>query len=131
MRLRAVPSRLATGAFILHSGIEKLGADADRATHLHAMATAAYPNLKNLPADRFVRLLALAEIVVGAALLVPMVGDRLAGAALSAFSGALLVLYWRTPALRRPGSVWPTQAGLAVSKDVWMLGIGLGLLVGG
>jgi len=30
----------------------------------------------------------------------------------------------------KPGSVWPTQAGTAVSKDVWMLGIGLGLLAG-
>jgi len=26
--------------------------------------------------------------------------------------------------------VWSTQAGTAVSKDVWMLGIGLGLLAG-
>jgi hypothetical protein len=24
--------------------------------------------------------------------------------------------------------VWPTQTGIAVSKDIWMLGIGLGLL---
>jgi len=24
--------------------------------------------------------------------------------------------------------VWPTQAGVGVSKDVWMLGIGLSLL---
>jgi hypothetical protein len=37
-------------------------------------------------------------------------------------------MYLRTPALHRPGSVWPTPAGIAVSKDVWMLGIGVGLL---
>lgn len=36
----------------------------------------------------------------------------------------------RPPALHKPGSVWPTQAGTAVSKDVWMLGIGLGLMAG-
>jgi hypothetical protein len=38
-------------------------------------------------------------------------------------------MYLRTPALHKPGSIWPTQAGTGVSKDIWMLGIGLGLLV--
>jgi hypothetical protein len=47
---------------------------------------------------------------------------------LTAFSGALLAMYWRTPTMRKPGSIWPTQAGTAISKDVWMLGIGVGLL---
>ena len=50
------------------------------------------------------------------------------GAALTAFSGSLVALYLRTPALHKPGSVWPTPNGIGVSKDVWMLGIGLGLL---
>ena len=52
----------------------------------------------------------------------------LAGATLSAFAGALTTMYLRTPAMHKPQSVWPTPAGIAVSKDVWMLGIGLGLL---
>jgi uncharacterized membrane protein YkgB len=30
--------------------------------------------------------------------------------------------------MRKPGSIWPSQAGVAVSKDIWMLGIGLGLV---
>jgi hypothetical protein len=30
--------------------------------------------------------------------------------------------------LRKPGSIWPSQQGMAISKDSWMLGIGLGLL---
>ena len=34
------------------------------------------------------------------------------------------------PALHKPGSAWPTQPGTGVSKDVWMLGIGLGLVAG-
>lgn len=131
MRIRAVPPRLATGAYILHAGMEKLRATPERAVAVHGMAAGAYPALQAVPPARFVRMLALGEIVVGAALLLPVVGDRLAGAALTAFSGALGLLYWRTPALRRSGSIWPTEAGLAVSKDVWMLGIGLGLLVGG
>jgi hypothetical protein len=25
-------------------------------------------------------------------------------------------------------SIWPTRAGTALSKDVWMLGIGVGLM---
>jgi uncharacterized membrane protein YkgB len=40
-------------------------------------------------------------------------------------------MYARTPAMRKPGSIWPSQAGVAVSKDVWMLGIGLGLVADG
>ena len=131
MRLRAIPPRLPGGAYVLHAGVEKLGTDPDRAKALHAMAAGAYPSLQGLRPERFVRLLALAEIAVGACLLIPMVGSRLAGVALSAFSAALVVLYWRTPAFRRPGSVWPTQAGIAVSKDIWMLAIGLELLLDG
>lgn len=131
MRFRTIPPRLATGAYILHSGIEKLSADTDRAHALHKMAAGAYPNLKDLPPQRLVRLLAVAEILIGACLLAPVVGDRLAGLALTSFSGALVLLYWRTPAVRRPGSVWPTPAGMAISKDIWMLGIGLGLVIGG
>ena len=59
-----------------------------------------------------------------------MIPGVLAGAALTGFSGALLGMYARTPALRKPGSIWPSQAGTGVSKDVWMLGIGLGLVAG-
>jgi hypothetical protein len=76
-------------------------------------------------------MLSAAEIGIGAALLTPFIGSRLAGAALTAFSGGLLGMYLRTPALHEPGSVWPTRAGIAISKDVWMLGIGLGLVAEG
>jgi hypothetical protein len=40
-------------------------------------------------------------------------------------------MYARTPALRNPGSIWPSHAGIGISKDVWMLGIGIGLVVDG
>jgi hypothetical protein len=92
------------------------------------MASGAFPFLAKVPPATFLKALASAEIGTGAALLLPLVGNKLAGAALTAFSGSLLTMYLRTPALHEPGSVWPTQAGTAVSKDVWMLGIGLGLL---
>ena len=61
-------------------------------------------------------------------LLAPVVPNALAGAALSTFAGGLVTMYLRTPALHKPHRVWPTPAGIGVSKDVWMLAIGLGLL---
>jgi uncharacterized membrane protein YphA (DoxX/SURF4 family) len=126
--LRRVPERLATGAFILHAGLSKWKGSEQQATGVHGMASAAFPPLGVIPPTRFLRLLAAGEIATGAALLNPMLPDALAGAVLTGFSGALLAMYWRTPTLRKPGSIWPTQAGTAVSKDVWMLGIGVGLL---
>ena len=55
----------------------------------------------------------------------------LAGAALTGFSGGLLGLYLKTPGMRKPGSLAPTQDGLTIAKDVWLLGIGIGLLTRG
>jgi hypothetical protein len=123
------PPRLATGAYILHSGLQKRDADEETAKGLHGMAVQAYPVLEHMPPDRFVRLLSAAEIATGGALLLPLVPSALAGAALTAFSGALVGLYARSPGMREPGSPWPTERGVALSKDSWMLGIGLGLLV--
>jgi hypothetical protein len=130
LRARDVPGRIATGAYILHTGLEKWRADEARAKGVHKVAADAFPVLENIPPEKFIRLLAAGEIAVGTALLVPVVPSALAGAALTGFSGSLLAMYLRTPALHKPGSVWPTQAGTAVSKDVWMLGIGLGLMAG-
>ena len=129
VKLRQVPPRLATGAYILHTGLEKRDGNEQRAAALHAMACGAYPFLKAIPPRRFLRLLSIAEMAVGTALLAPFVPTALAGAALTGFSGALVLMYLRTPALHKPGSVWPTPAGIAVSKDMWMLGVGVGLLV--
>jgi hypothetical protein len=125
---RDVPGRFVTGAFILHSGIDKWSGPPEVAGAIHGMASGAYPFLGSIPAEKFLKLLAAGEIATGGALLVPFVSNKVAGAALTAFAGSLLGLYWRTPGMRKPGSVWPTQNGIAVSKDVWMLGIGLGLL---
>jgi uncharacterized membrane protein YphA (DoxX/SURF4 family) len=128
LKPRHLPTRVATGAFILHSGLEKWGGGAEQAAGVHGMASGAYPFLKGVPPQRFLKLLSAGEIAVGSLLLAPFVPALVAGAALTAFSGGLLGLYLRTPGLHKPGSVWPTQNGTGVSKDVWMLGIGLGLL---
>jgi uncharacterized membrane protein YphA (DoxX/SURF4 family) len=128
---RDLPLRVATGAFILHTGLEKWRGSEEQANGVHGMAAGAYPFLRPVPPKRFLKLLAAGEIVTGGLLLAPPVTNALAGTALTGFSGALLTMYARTPALRKPGSIWPTQAGIAVSKDIWMLGIGLSLLADG
>jgi hypothetical protein len=128
VKARHVPGRLASGAFILHSGLEKWKGSEQQAIGMHGMASGAYPFLKDIPPKRFLRMLSIAEISLGAALLTPAIPAALAGGALTAFAGGLLTMYWRTPGMRKPGSVWPTREGLTISKDVWMLGIGVGLL---
>jgi uncharacterized membrane protein YphA (DoxX/SURF4 family) len=122
-----VPPRLSTGAYILHSGLEKWGAGEETANGVHGMAAGAYPFLAKVPPTTFLKALAASEIALGAALLTPFAPRRLTGLGLTAFAGGLLGMYWRTPALHKPGSPWPTQAGIGISKDVWMAGIGLGL----
>ena len=131
MQLRNVPTRLATGAFILHSGLEKWKGGPEQAAGLQQVAAGAFPEVERVSPPTFLKALAAAEIATGAALLAPTVSPIRAGAALTAFSGGLMTMYARTPALRRPGSIWPSEQGLGVSKDVWMLGIGISLVMGG
>ncbi|MGO9178416.1 MAG: hypothetical protein ACLQHS_03940 [Candidatus Limnocylindrales bacterium] len=123
-----IPVRLVTGAYIAHSGLDKWRGSAEQAQGLHTMAANAFPVLRPIPPRRFLRLLAAGEIVTGTLLLAPLISNGVAGTALTVFSGALLAMYARTPTMRKPGSIWPSRTGIAVSKDVWMFGIGLGLL---
>lgn len=128
-KLRQVPVRVATGAFILNTGFTKLDADDETAKSLHGMASNVYPFLSDLEPSQFTKALAVTEIGLGAALLVPMISSRLAGVGLGAFAGGLLGLYLKTPGLRREGSLRPTQAGTAIAKDIWMLGIAMSLVL--
>jgi hypothetical protein len=129
MKLRHLPPRLATGAFILNSGLNKRNADPGTAAGIHGMASGSYPFLGKLQPDQFTKLLSAGEMALGAALLLPVVPTGLAGAGLVAFSGGLVGLYLRTPGMRKEGSIWPTPEGIGISKDVWMLGIGLGFVL--
>jgi uncharacterized membrane protein YphA (DoxX/SURF4 family) len=126
---RHVPQRVATGAFILNSGIGKWSADEETAKQLHGFATGTYPFLAKLKPEDFVKLLAGTEIALGTALLLPFVPTLVAGAGLTAFSGGLLGLYARTPGLRKDGTPFPTRDGIPLAKDIWMAGIGLGLVI--
>jgi hypothetical protein len=51
------------------------------------------------------------------------------GLGLTGFSAGLLGLYLRTPGLRREGSLRPTEQGLGIAKDVWLLAIGAAFVV--
>jgi uncharacterized membrane protein YphA (DoxX/SURF4 family) len=127
-KLRRAPLRLATGAYLLNSGVGKLNADDETAKSLHGMASGTYPVLGKLEPKVFARTLAVGEIAVGTTLLLPIVPPFIAGAALAGFSGALLNMYWHTPGMHYEGSLRLTPQGTAISKDVWMLGIGLALM---
>ena len=129
--LSEIGPRISAGAFILNSGLGKRGADEGTAAGLHGFASGTYPFLKDVDAKTFVKALSYAEIGVGAALLTPFVPTALAGALLTGFSGGLVGLYLNTPGMRKPGSLAPTPEGLSVAKDVWLLGIGVGLLTRG
>ena len=131
MKLSHIPLRIATGAFILNSGLAKRGLEGQAAQGVHGMAAGAIPAIEKIPPQRFARMLSGGEIALGAALLIPFVSSALAGAALTGFSAGLVQLYLKTPGMREPGGVRPTQDGTALAKDVWLLGAGLTLLLDG
>jgi hypothetical protein len=129
IKLRQVPPRLAAGALILNSGLEILSADEEAAAKLHGLTSGTYPFLGKLRARDFTKILAVSQIAIGAMLVIPVVPGIVAGMGLTAFAGGLVGLYARTPGLRKPGSLQPTEAGIAIAKDGWLIGIGLGLII--
>ena len=131
MRLWHAPVRLATGAFILDSGLRKWPSEGndDLEKELYSTATTAYPRLLQVDSATFRRLLAGSEISLGAALLLPVVPAGWAGAALGAFSSGLLGLYLRLPGMRRTGSLRPSGDGLALAKDAWLAAIAAALMM--
>jgi uncharacterized membrane protein YphA (DoxX/SURF4 family) len=130
-RLKAwqLPPRLITGAYFINAGLSKHGADDATAGQLHGFASGTYPFFGKLDAKRFTSLLSTAEIAIGAALVLPVVPAWLAGTGLTAFALGTLGLYLRTPGMRQDGSLRPTQQGIPLAKDAWMVGIGLALMV--
>jgi hypothetical protein len=127
-KLRRAPLRIATGAFILNSGISKFSGDEATAQALHGMGSGAYPVLKKVEPKLFLKILAAGEVTVGTALLLPIVPAGLAGLALIGFSSALLGMYVRTPGLHDK-YLRPTQGGTVIAKDIWMLGSGVSMVI--
>jgi hypothetical protein len=128
IKLADIAPRIATGAFILSSGLHKRNAGPEEAAGMHGMATGTYPFLGKMDPQQFAKLLSAGEIALGAALLVPVVPTALAGLGLTAFAGGLLGMYLKTPGMHEEGSLVPTQQGIAIAKDVWMLSIGIGFV---
>lgn len=125
------PARLLPGLFFINSGVGKAGVDEDTAKGLQAFAGAVPMTDKFEPAT-FAKLLSTAEIGIGSILALPFVPNRVAGAALTGFSTGLITMYLRTPGMTAEGSkIRPSQDGLALAKDFWLLGIGLSLIVRG
>jgi hypothetical protein len=129
MKLSHIPLRLATGGFILNSGLGKTGLDRDSAAGIQAMAANIFPQVKQMEPEQFGKFVSYGEIAVGSMLLAPFIPSRLAGLALAVFSGSLVGMYLKTPGMTQEGSVRPTAEGTALAKDVWMLGIALSLIL--
>ena len=131
MKLAHIPLRVATGAYILNSGLSKQNLEGQAAEGVHGMASNSIPALKEMPPEQFARVLSAGEIALGAALLIPFVPSALVGAALVGFSAGLVQLYLKTPGMRQEGCYRCTQEGLGLAKDVWLLGAGATLLLDG
>ncbi|GAB2754367.1 DoxX family membrane protein [Sinomonas soli] len=121
--------RLVAGAFVLNSGVSKLSLDAEGAERLQDMTAHAIPQAKQVAPKTFGKLVAGAEVGLGAALLAPFVPTRLAALGLTAFSAGLLAVYSKTPGLTQPDGIRPTPAGVPMAKDIWLAGIGVALLI--
>lgn len=124
--LRAVP-----GAFILNSGIGKLGMDSETAAGLQSMAANGVPAVEKMSAEQFGKFLSYGEIAVGATLLLPFVPTRIAGAALATFASGLVANYFSIDSMTEDDGIRPSQDGIPVAKDTWLAAIGIALMLGG
>ena len=123
--------RLAAGSFILNSGIGKLHADEITAKGLHSMAMGTYPFVDNAEPMVFARSLGRRRNP-----------DRCDPAVAVCFAALgrrdprrilrrAAAMYRETPGMTEEDGVRPTKKGVPLAKDVWMLGIGLGLMIDG
>src|SRR5680860_370702 len=129
MKIWQIPLRLSTGAFILNSGLSKRSLEGEAAEGIHGFAASGTPEVADMEPETFVKSLSTVEIVLGMALLMPVVPSGVVGVALTAFSLGLNRFYWKAPGLRQEGDVRPTEAGTAIAKDVWMNSIGVELIL--
>lgn len=123
------PIRLVFGAFFAHVALTHRQLDEKEAKALHRFACTGYPFLKPLHPQMFTGGMVVSETAVATALLVPWVPPVVGGAALTAFGTGLMGVYARAPGLRREHSVRPTEFGLAIAKDSWMVAAGLSILL--
>ena len=122
--LRGVP-----GAYLLQSGYGKLSMDAQSAEGLQQFAATGVPQFAEWDPKTFATFVAGSELAIGGALLTPFVSKRLAGAGLLAFSAGLLSMYFRNPQMTQQDGIRPSEAGISLSKDVFLSAIGAALMM--
>lgn len=120
--------RVPTGAFILNSGIGKLGLKGEAAEGVQGFAATGIPALGKLDPDTFGKFISYSEIGIGASLLAPFVPNKLAGAALATFGSGLLTLYFNNDNMTEEDGIRPSDDGIAIAKDSWLVGIGAALI---
>ncbi|AKK03693.1 hypothetical protein [Corynebacterium epidermidicanis] len=130
MNLAALALRAIPGAFILNSGLGKIGMPAEVSAGMQEFAATGMPLVKQIPADKFGTVLGFAETAVAASLLLPFVPNRIAGLALTGFGSGLLSLYFGNDGNTESDNIRPTEAGLPLAKDSWLVAMGLALLAG-
>ena len=124
-------TRVIPGAFIANSGAGKIGMPAEASAGLQQYAATGVPLVKALPADKFGTILGVSEVALGAALAIPAIPNRVAGVGLTAFSAGLLSLYFANPENTKADRIRPSDEGLSLSKDIFMLSLGVGLIAQG
>lgn len=120
--------RVVSGAYVLQSGVGKLGMPTEAAAGVQDFAATGVPAVKKMSPETFSKFLSYSEIGIGAALLAPVVPNRLAGAALGTFSAGLLAIYFRNEAMTQEDGIRPSEAGTGLSKDLFMAAIAGALL---
>ncbi len=125
LALRAIP-----GAYILNSGINKFGMDEGTITYLRDEAAKGMPMFADMAPGDFQKVLGFGELSVGAALLLPMVPNRLAGMALGTLSAALLSNYFSDPTKTQADGIRPSAEGTSLAKDSWLMAIAIALVLG-
>lgn len=112
-----------TGAFVLNSGLGKRNLPTEAAQGLQGFASTGVPQVSKLSPDAFGKFVAYSEIGISAALLTPFVSKRIAGLGLGAFSAGLMSMYFRNPGMTKSDGIRPSQEGMSLSKDIFMLAI--------
>lgn len=127
-----LPLRLSSGAFLLWVGSRKLQRPSEHSGLLE-LASHSAPFLERFfgkRPERFASVLGALEVSLGL-WLSSGIKPRSAGVALTAFSLTTFSLVYTVPGNRVEGSWWePSSQGLSISKDVWLIGIGLALARG-
>lgn len=112
-----------TGAFVLNSGLSKRGMPTEAAQGLQGFAATGVPAVTKMSPDSFGKFVAYSEIGIGGALLAPFVPKRIAGGALGVFSAGLLAMYFRNPSMTESDGIRPSQEGMSLAKDAFMMAI--------